>query len=69
MPNDYLTLKEAAEYLRVSTFTLRRAVRKNRLEAYRVGNAIDPNKRPMRFTRVSLDRYAMQSTTPAQQTA
>lgn len=67
--NDYLTLKEAAAYLKVSTFTLRRAVKTNCIEVYRVGNAADITKRPMRFTRDSLDRYATRNTSTVSQLA
>jgi excisionase family DNA binding protein len=64
LENEYYTLKQAADYLHVSTYTLRRAVWTKKIVAYRVGNAIDPNKRPMRFKRECLDRYADQSLTP-----
>lgn len=56
--NDLLTIKEAAEYLRISIQTLRRAVWSNRISAYRVGNHPKPNHRPIRFTKEILDQFA-----------
>lgn len=63
MQEEYLTLREAADYLRVSPLTLRRAVWSNRIVVRRVGNAPNPKRRAMRFTRDSLDRYATQTDT------
>lgn len=56
--SDLLTLQEAADYLRVSVQTLRRAIKAKRLAALRVGNAPNPTKRPIRVTRTALDTYA-----------
>ena len=49
----YITQKDAAERLAVSTGTVRRLVKENKLEAYRFGNQI-------RIVRSSLDAYIMQ---------
>lgn len=46
----FLNVGEAAEYLTVSTRTLRRYVAEGRLAYYRVG-------RELRFKRADLDRY------------
>lgn len=69
MQEKYFTLQEAAQYLKISPLTLRRAVWDKHIDVYRVGN--DPNitRRAMRFTRDSLDRYATRNTTTVTQPA
>ncbi len=69
MQEEYFTLREASEYLKISPLTLRRAVWANRIAVCRVGNAPDEKRRAMRFTRDSLDRYATRSQSPAEQLA
>jgi excisionase family DNA binding protein len=58
--DDLLTLREAANYLKISIQTLRRAVKADRINTLRVGNAIDPNRRQIRFKRGALDLYSSQ---------
>ena len=48
----WLTIDEAAAYLRISDRTLRRAVRDGAVRAYRVGG-----KRELRFQREDLDAF------------
>jgi excisionase family DNA binding protein len=59
MTPEWVTLKEAAEYLRVSPATLRRAVHHNRCRVAILGSC-----RAWRFRRQWLDDLAETSATP-----
>ena len=50
----WLTIEEAAAYLRVSDRTIRRALRAGDVKAYRVGG-----RRDLRFRREDLDAYLL----------
>jgi len=61
MPEDILTIREVADYLKITERTLYRLVQEGKLPAFKVGNS-------WRFRREDLDRWISEQSRGTEQT-